>query len=206
MSASPTPIVILASGRGSNYEAIARAIAEGQLAARVLAVVSDKPDALVLQKAQAAGHATVVASPESTLAELRKLDPKHEAFLVMAGYMRLVSDELIEAYRSSRGYARITNIHPSLLPAFPGVSSYAKAFRHGALITGVTVHLVEPEMDSGPICAQEAFGIVDCATEADVEARGLAVEHQLYPATLQWVLAEEFNIERRGDRLCVRPR
>jgi phosphoribosylglycinamide formyltransferase-1 len=114
---------------------------------------------------------------------------------------------LLDAFRSERGYARVTNVHPSLLPAFPGVDSYAQAFEHGAKVAGASVHLVELEIDGGPICAQEAFGIADCASAAEVERRGLEVEHRLYPETLRWVLSEKFAVERRGSqgRICVRP-
>ena len=108
----------------------------------------------------------------------------------------------------------MVNIHPSLLPAFPGLNSYAQAYRYGAKVAGVTVHLVEAEVDSGPICAQEAFSIDDCQSEEEVEKRGLAVEHQLFPQVLSWVLPEKFIIERRpllgssekaNGRLCVCP-
>src|SRR6185437_4066764 len=125
-------------------------------------------------------------------AVLDALSPFAPHFLVMAGYMKVVSSKLIEAFRSERGYSRITNIHPSLLPAFPGVRSYEQAFRYGAHWTGVTVHLVEEAVDTGPICAQEAFGIAKCQSAEEVERLGLEIEHRLYPSTLQWVLMESF--------------
>jgi phosphoribosylglycinamide formyltransferase-1 len=123
----------------------------------------------------------------------------------MAGYMRVVSPELIDAFRDPRGFARVTNVHPSLLPAFPGRDAYGQAFRHGAKVSGVTVHLVDDGVDEGPICAQEAFGIGDCRSGEEVESRGLAIEHRLYPATLSWLLAESFEIEREEGRIRVRP-
>jgi folate-dependent phosphoribosylglycinamide formyltransferase PurN len=140
-------------------------------------------------------------------------------FLVLAGYMRVLTDAFIESYRSPRGYARIVNVHPSILPAFPGVGSYAQAFRHGSQLAGVTVHLVEPAVDDGPICAQASFPIGDCRSAEEVEARGLRLEHVLYPETLAWVLPEKFEVETRSldingkglppgrsiRRLCVRP-
>ena len=219
-----TPIVVMASGRGSNFDAILRAIQAGTLAAEIRAVISDKADAPVLAKAKAAGLRAVTIAPESDanvsaqarrknheealLNELRSLTPK---FLVMAGYMRILSPHLIAHFHSEKGYSRIVNIHPSLLPSFPGVNGYAQAFQYGSKATGVSVHLVNEEMDNGPILAQESFSIADCESVEEVEARGLAIEHRLFPETLAWVLPEHFRVEERLQmagsvkrRLCVR--
>ncbi len=233
-----TPIAVLASGRGSNFEAILRAVQGGQLDADIRVLVTDNPQAKAIQIAQWAGIAVeVVEPPRSRQAKrdgellneppritkapgmqaedtqelaarrlqhdeaiLRALSRHLPKFLVMAGYMRVVTPRLIEAFRSDRGYSRIVNIHPSLLPAFPGVESYAQAFHHGAKITGATVHLVEEQVDSGPICAQTAFDISACRTQAEVEQRGLSIEHRLYPETLSWILPEAFDIEAREFR------
>jgi len=203
------PIAVLASGRGSNFDAIQAAIDHGQLNARIVAVLSDRRDAPVLVKARSKGlQSLVVPGEKDREAHDQKvidaLAPFAPRFLVMAGYMRVVTSRLIEAYRSERGYSRILNVHPSLLPAFPGVSAYEQAYQHGCAVAGVTVHLVELEVDSGPICAQESFQIGDCTSVEEVEKRGLAVEHRLFPATLNWVLSERFEIEKRKGRLCVR--
>ncbi len=212
------PIVVFASGRGSNFDSIQRAIEEKKLNARILAVISDKKDALVLSKAEKAGIVSLhVAAPVSStqsvlerrmahekkiLEEIQKLKPQ---FLVLAGYMRILTSEFINEFRSEKGYVRIVNIHPSLLPSFPGTDAYAQAFRYGAKVSGVTVHFVEPKVDSGPICAQEVFSIEDCHTVGEVEKRGLEIEHRLYPQTLSWVLTEKFEIERRSEgRFYVR--
>jgi phosphoribosylglycinamide formyltransferase 1 len=212
------PIVVLASGRGSNYSALQKARLAGKLKADIRAVITDNPDAGVISKAKADGVQTILLPfPEVRegvsiqarrqeheallLKELRSIQPR---FLVFAGYMRIITSQLIEAFRSERGYSRLVNIHPSLLPAFPGVHSYAQAFHYGVKVTGITVHLVEAEVDQGPICAQEAFTIEDCKSEDEVEKRGLAVEHRLYPETLDWVLREDFKLEYRSKRrLCV---
>ncbi|MEK6706846.1 MAG: phosphoribosylglycinamide formyltransferase [Bdellovibrionota bacterium] len=213
-----TPIAILASGRGSNFEAILHAVTSGSLSAKIVAVVSDQRDAPVLHKAKVAGIDTFYLPVQETAANvferrklheaalLKMLEPFSPYFLVMAGYMRVVSGLLIDRFNSNKGYARIVNIHPSLLPAFPGVDAYAKAYRFGAKVTGVTMHLIDETLDGGPICAQESFSISDCRSELEVEQRGLVIEHRLYPETLKWVLAEEFTIERnsKGGRLCVR--
>lgn len=219
----PTPIAVLASGRGSNFEALLRSVQTGQVPARIVALVSDQAEAPVLAKARAAGiPALVVPGRPSEMSAtdwkeqpieqrrrehdrrvLEALAPHAPKWLIMAGYMRMVSPVLIGAFRSERGYVRIVNIHPSLLPAFPGVGSYGQAFRHGAQVAGVTVHLVEEEMDSGPICAQEAFSIRGMKSEEEVEKRGLEIEHRLFPETLKWLLKEQFRIEKREERLCV---
>jgi phosphoribosylglycinamide formyltransferase-1 len=214
------PIVVLASGRGSNFEAIYDAIQRKKLRAKILAVVSDQPNAKVLEKAKSIGiPVKVVPVPQKSADEtaedrrrkheIRLLETLQEVkprFLVMAGYMRIVTPLLIEAFRSENGYTRMVNVHPSILPAFPGVHSYSQAFHYGAKVAGVTVHLVETDVDSGPICAQESFSIADCRSEFEVEQRGLEVEHRLYPETLDWVLTEEFSVVHRSQgRLCVCP-
>lgn len=204
------PIAILASGRGSNFDAIHSAIAGGKLDAEIKLVLSDQPKAQVLEKARKHGLKAVCVESEkgSSVVErrtaheekiLRELESVTPRFLVLAGYMRIMTPRLIEAFRSEKGYARIVNVHPSLLPAFPGVSAYAQAFDHGAKMAGVTIHLVEADVDSGPICAQEAFDIRDCKSVEEVEKRGLAIEHRLFPETLKWVLPEKFRLEQCGD-------
>jgi len=212
-----TPIVVFASGAGSGFESIAKAVEEGRLQAEIRALVCDQPAAGVLERARQRGIRTILVPKaqgesrnvhdERILAEILPLQPR---FLVMAGYMRIVSSKLLESFRSERGYARVVNIHPSLLPAFPGVGAYAQAYRYGATVAGATVHLVELEVDSGPICAQVAFPIQGLRTEAEVEEKGKALEQKLYPETLSWVLPERFDIEVRdfakaSRRLCVRP-
>jgi phosphoribosylglycinamide formyltransferase-1 len=209
-----TPIAILASGRGSNFDAIYAAVKSGALDADIVAVVSDKADAGVLEKAKKAGlKAIAVPFVKGTSRQdhetkiLAELDQTRPKFLVLAGYMRIMTPHLIERFRSERGYSRIVNIHPSLLPAFPGVESYEQAFHAGVKVSGVTVHFVETEVDSGPICAQEAFRIDDCRSVSEVEQRGLAVEHRLYSETLKWVLPEKFDLAKfeMSGRFSVRP-
>lgn len=221
---SVTPIAIFASGRGSNFGAILQAVQKGELDARIVALVCDKPQAAVVEAARAAGIPVLVVPVDSSIkgamatqaAQLREthekeilkaLKPLSPHFLVMAGYMRIITRHLIEEFRSKKGYSRIVNVHPSLLPAFPGKDAYAQAWKFGAKVTGVTVHLVAEDVDSGPICAQEAFSIADCKSATEVEQRGLAIEHRLYPQTLKWVLKEEFEFKSQGQegRHCVCP-
>lgn len=209
----PVRIAILASGRGSNFDAIAEAVTQKRLNAEIVALLSDQPKTGALEKAAKRGIPTLVVPAEKdrkahdrkVIEALRSFNPR---FLVLAGYMRIVTGELIEAFRSDRGYSRIVNIHPSLLPSFPGLHGYSQAFHHGAKLTGVTVHLVEQDVDSGPICAQESFSIADCRSAEEVEQRGLPIEHRLYPAALEWILREKFEIQERSKlerRLCVCP-
>ncbi|MCM2277525.1 MAG: phosphoribosylglycinamide formyltransferase [Oligoflexia bacterium] len=216
------PIAIFASGRGSNFEVIADACAAGRLDASVVVLVCDRPGAPVLDAAKRRGIPALLIPPPAVgpgispaarqeLRELHdreilaQLSPYAPRFLVFAGYLRRVSRVLIEEFRGERGQSRIVNVHPSLLPAFPGLGSYARAFAHGAKVAGVTVHLVEEELDLGPICAQEAFSIADCRTAGEVERRGLAIEHRLYPETLGWILKESFEMQDREGRPCVCP-
>jgi phosphoribosylglycinamide formyltransferase-1 len=234
-------IAVLASGGGSGFESIADAIQAGRLSAQIAAVISDQPKAPVLEKARARGFTSFLVEPETAdagdrpplpvrrarheekiLAALDAIPGGRPRFLVLAGYMRILTPLLIRAFRDeARPYSRIVNIHPSLLPAFPGVGGYAQTYAHGAKLAGCTVHLVDEGLDAGPICAQESFSIVRCQSAAQVEKLGKVLEHQLYPQTLAWVLPEKFNIEFNVEdretekdqvlhphgqrRLCVRP-
>ena len=203
-----TPIAIFASGSGSNFDAILRAIEGGKLSSEITCLVSDQPDAFVVKRATEKKIPTVIVpadlklsgndrrrkQEEKILTELRSYSPE---FLVLAGYMRILTREFLDEFRSPRGYAKIVNVHPSLLPSFPGTDGYAQAFRHGCKVTGVSVHLVDDALDGGPICAQEAFEISDCRSVEEVKKRGLAVEHRIYPEALSWILPEEFTLEER---------
>lgn len=215
---SPVPIAVFASGRGSNFEAIALAIKKKKLHAEILALITENPDAHAVKIAKKykipvecvevprfsglQGAGLRAAHEDRVLGVLKKYDPR---FLIMAGYMRLLGPTLLSPYRDSRGFCRIVNVHPSLLPAFRGVDAYQQAFEYGVKVTGATVHFVDLEVDAGPICAQEVFSIETCKSPAEVEKLGLLVEHRLFPQTLQWVLSESFEIEKRKGRPCVRP-
>lgn len=205
---SRTPIAIFASGSGSGFEALARAVLEQKsLNAEIVALVCDRTDAPVLEKAKRWGVRTVLVPADKTtdrktheeeiLKQLSKVNPH---FLVLSGYMRIMTPHLIDAFKSERGYQRIVNIHPSLLPAFPGTHGYAQAFQYGAKVAGATVHLVDHGLDSGPICAQEAFSIAHCTDVSQVEALGKNIEHRLYPETLAWVLPERFEVKNVNGR------
>lgn len=196
-------IAILASGRGSNFSAIASAVHDGKLAAEIVLVGSDRGDALVLEKAQSLGIKTLVEKDQARLAmALKELQVD---YVVLAGFMRILKKDFISSFHDARGFSRIVNIHPSLLPELPGLDSYRRAFEQKLPKTGVTVHFVDAGVDTGPICAQQSFSIADCTSTEEVEKRGLAIEHALYPSTLNWVLANKFDILKQGETLYVRP-
>jgi len=178
-------IAVFASGSGSNFGAIAEACRNGELNAEVVLMVTNKPEAYVVERAEQAGIAIASFVPnkfdsmdayeEAILKVLREVDAE---WLILAGYMRLVGDTLLAAYPS-----RIVNIHPSLLPSFPGKDAVGQAVAHGVKVTGVTVHLVDEGMDTGPILAQRAVDVVDDSVEKTAEAIH-AIEHGLYKETL----------------------
>lgn len=186
-------VAIFASGSGSNFQALVDAVQadpEG-FGAEIALLVCDKPSAYVVERAQAAGVKTAVFTPKSYPtrgdyeAEVVKV-LREEAieWIALAGYMRLITPVLLDAYGG-----RILNIHPSLLPAFPGIHSVQQALDYGVRVTGVTVHLVDEGMDTGPILAQYVVNVLDGDTEDTLAARIHAAEHELYPAVLRDAIA-----------------
>ncbi|HUB68647.1 MAG TPA: phosphoribosylglycinamide formyltransferase [Candidatus Methylacidiphilales bacterium] len=188
-------LAVLGSGKGSNFVALQEAILAGKLHAVIALVISDVPDAGILAHAQKFGlpTATLPPSPFRT-----KLSPEGEAALVdllrrnaidwvvLAGYMRVVKDPLLGAFPK-----RIINIHPSLLPAFKGLRAWEQALAAGVTETGCTVHFVNREVDAGEIIAQQRVPILPGDTPESLHARIQAAEHELYPAALAKVLAQE---------------
>lgn len=210
-------IAILASGGGSGFESIADAVAQGKLGVQIAGLICDRPGAPVLEKARARGIQALLVEQEQTpsldrtergalhdtriLAALDALPGGRPRFLVLAGYMRILTPLLIRAFRDEKSYSRIVNIHPSLLPAFPGMGGYAQAYAYGTKLAGVTIHLVDEGLDSGPICAQASFSTEHCANASEVESLGKTLEHRLYPEALAWILPEKFKCEIR-ERLA----
>ncbi|MFJ7936518.1 phosphoribosylglycinamide formyltransferase [Sporosarcina sp. NPDC096371] len=178
-------IAVFASGSGSNFAAIEEASRNGELNAEIVLMVTNKPEAFVVERAEKAGIPVAALRPkdfdskdtyeEAILEALREAGAE---WLVLAGYMRLVGQPLLAAYPS-----RIVNIHPSLLPSFPGKDAIEQAVEHGVKVTGVTVHLVDEGMDTGPILAQRAVDVIDGDAAKTAEAIH-AVEHDLYKETL----------------------
>lgn len=178
---------VLISGGGTNLQAILDASAAGRLEAEVVVVLANHENAYGLERARRAGipAAWVDRSAYQTFRAyneaLRDLLLEHEADLVvMAGYMRLLGTEVLDAFPD-----RVLNIHPALLPAFPGPSGIRDAFEYGVKVTGVTVHLANEKFDDGPIIAQEAVTVADDDTIESLEAKIHEVEHRIYPEVLQ---------------------
>lgn len=183
-------LAVFASGNGSNFQSIIDAIEDGKLNATCEVLICDKSNAKVIDRAEKANIPALVfemkqfenkvAFERSILAKLREYDVE---FIALAGYMRLIGPTLLEAYEH-----KIVNIHPSLLPAFPGLDAIGQAFQAGVKVTGVTIHYVDSGMDTGPIIAQKAVEISDDETEESLREKIHAVEHELYPQTLAKVL------------------
>jgi phosphoribosylglycinamide formyltransferase-1 len=199
-------IGVLISGRGSNLRAIIDAIASGALDATIAVVISNRAGAPGLAHATAAGIETLVlpASRFPTRDDYDRaladaLVARGVGLVCLAGFMRLVGAPLLDAFPS-----RIVNIHPSLLPAFPGLDAQQQALDHGVRVTGATVHLVTDQLDGGPIVAQAAVPVHDDDTVEALAARILVEEHRLYPEAIQQVLDGGWSIH--GRRVQFRPR
>lgn len=186
-------IAVFASGSGSNFQAIADAVKAGQLACEIVLMVCDKPGAYCIERAEKANVPTLVLSPKDFASKadyeqeiLRELSANNVELIVLAGYMRLIGETLLSAYDG-----RIINIHPSLLPSFPGKDAIGQAFNANVKVTGVTVHYVDEGMDTGPIIAQEAVKMDENETRESLEAKIHQVEHSLYPKVIQKICTGE---------------
>ena len=190
--------VVLCSGNGSNFEAIARNVQKGSLPLELLAMICDQPGAKAIERARNLGVPTVVlpkkkeesrANYDLQLnAEIKRLKPD---LLVLAGFMRLLAP-------STLALCKIINIHPSLLPEFPGKDAYLQAYDAGVKATGITVHWVDEGIDTGPIIAQRRFEIGDCTSVEEVQARGIAIEQEFYSEVLAQVV-HYWNEVNQGD-------
>ena len=194
---------MLISGRGSNLQALIDAVADGSLDAQIAVVLSNKANAGGLERARAAGIETLIldhrsyASREEYDAEIaRELKARGVSLVCLAGFMRLVGIPLLEAFPNA-----ILNVHPSLLPAFPGVDAQRQALEHGVQVSGATVHLVTGELDGGPIVLQSAVPVRDDDTVDLLSARILIEEHRIYPAAARTVLGGRWRVEGRRFRL-----
>jgi phosphoribosylglycinamide formyltransferase-1 len=196
-------IAVLASGNGTNFEAIAKAVRQGTIKASLSLLLTDKKDSYVRTRAKNAGVKDVFVDPkEHTTREDfdRKVVSilKEEAIdlVVLAGFMRIITPFFVGAFRN-----KIVNIHPALLPSFKGVDSIKEAYAYGAKVTGVTVHFVDEEMDHGPIILQEAVKIDEGEPLEGLEARIHAIEHRLYPEAIR--LFCEGKLTTEGRRVVI---
>jgi phosphoribosylglycinamide formyltransferase-1 len=194
-------IGVLISGRGSNLQALIDAERAGTLGGKIAVVVSNVEGVPGLEKARAAGIPALCCMHEARPREehdreLVTILREHGVDLVcLAGYMRLLSAPFLEAFAG-----RILNVHPSLLPAFPGRDAQRQALEHGVKVSGATVHLVDAGLDAGPILLQEAVPVRDDDTVALLSARILEAEHRIYPRAVRMVLEGRFQVEGRRVR------
>jgi phosphoribosylglycinamide formyltransferase-1 len=189
-------IVIAISGRGSNMEAIVEAAAAEHWNARIAAVISNRADAAGLVYAKRHGIATAVvdhrafATREAFDAELaRVIDAHAPDVLALAGFMRVLGPAFVGRFEG-----RLVNVHPSLLPAFPGLHSHRRAIEAGCKLAGTTIHFVTPEVDHGPIIAQAVVPVLADDSEDTLAARVLAQEHVIYPRAMQWLVDNELQV------------
>ncbi len=194
-----TPIAILLSGRGSNFLALHGAIARGELPAEIVLVVSNVAAAAGLEKARELGletsslpHGLAASREEHDRRVVKAIEQAGAEWVCLAGYMRLLSPFFVRAFPQ-----RILNIHPSLLPAFPGLDVHRQTLDHGVRVSGCTVHLVDEELDHGPIIAQRTVAVAGDDSEESLAARILEQEHEAYPAALKRLLTEPWRVEGR---------
>lgn len=200
-------VAVLASGRGSNFRALLDAIRAGKCDANVRVLITNNPDALAISIAKEAGIAveTVLSKDFSDRSAMdgrikALLDRYGTELVVLAGYMLLLKGKpLLDSYRN-----RIINIHPALLPSFPGVDAQKQAFDYGAKVSGLTIHFVDENLDAGPIIYQEAVDIGDCADAGEVAKRILAREHEAYAKVVDSFSRGSYSVEGRRVRYVPR--
>jgi phosphoribosylglycinamide formyltransferase 1 len=196
-------IAIFASGNGSNFAAIARAVKRRDISCNIKLLICDNPQAKVITKAKRAGVGVFLAE-RSAFANARdfekaiieRLKNNNIDLIVLAGFMRLLSDHFVKTFQH-----RIINIHPSLLPAFKGSHGIADAFEYGAKVTGVTVHFVDEHMDHGPIILQESLSVKESDTLESLEDRIHHLEHKLYPKAIR--LFQEGRLAIKGRKVVI---
>jgi phosphoribosylglycinamide formyltransferase-1 len=199
--------VILISGRGSNMEALIAARDCGTLPVDIAAVISNRPDAAGLATAAAAGiavrcidHKAFAGRDAFDAALAGCIDGFAPDLVVLAGFMRILSDGFVHHYAG-----RLMNIHPSLLPAFPGLHTHRRALAEGVRIHGCTVHFVTPTLDHGPVIIQAAVPVLDSDDEATLAARVLRQEHRIYPQAVRWFAEDRLRLDGGRVRLAAEP-
>ncbi len=198
-----TNIAVLVSGRGSNLQAMIDSIEDGYLRARISVVISDVRDAYALLRAKKHGIEAVFVDPEKYSSkelyekEVLKTLEKHNAELVLlAGYMKILGKNLLNSYKN-----RILNIHPALLPAFPGLHAQKQAFEHGVKVAGCTVHFVDDTLDGGPIILQRCVEVKEDDTDKTLADRILEQEHKIYPEAVKLFVENRLCIEGRKVKI-----
>lgn len=198
------PVAVLVSGRGSNLQALLDAAADPAYPAEIVKVVSNVDGAYALERARAAGVATAVVPHKGRTREAFEqelLATIHGAeWVCLAGFMRVLTATFLGAYTH-----RVINIHPALLPAFPGTHGAGQALAYGVTVAGPTVHLVDAGVDTGPILAQGVVPVLDDDTEDTLGARILAVEHRIYPMALRMAAEGRVRVEGRRAKVALKP-
>ena len=199
----PLRLAVLISGSGSNLQAIIDAIEQGQLHAEIVGVISNNPQAYGIERAQQHGIPVEVIdhrefdSREDYDARLRqRLESIAAEFIVLAGFMRILTPAFINSFEH-----RILNIHPSLLPAYKGLNTHQRALNNAETAHGVSIHLVTAELDDGPILLQGSYPIEAGDRVEDLQARGHALEHRMYPQLLSWISTRKLQIDSDGQIL-----
>lgn len=195
-------IAVFASGNGSNFQALVEAEKMGKLDAKISLLICDQPEAYVLKRASAERIPFLCVSPKCYSSKisyeqalLEQLNRENIDFILLAGYMRLIGPTLLQAYPR-----RIINIHPSLLPAFPGKDAVDQAVKAGVKVTGLTIHYVDEGLDTGQIIAQRAVEIETGDTRESIQKRIQLAEHQVYPAVVQQLLHDCINLHLEGSK------
>lgn len=190
---------VFASGRGSNFEAIASAVRKGRLKVNLALLVCDQPQALVLKKAARLKVPSVLIQRDQCASRqefeqrvIKQLEAYNIELIALAGFMQMLSRAFVRRYRN-----RIINIHPALLPSFKGAQAIKDTYAYGVKVTGVTVHFVDEKMDHGPIILQDAVTVAPSDTLAALEAKIHAIEHRLYPAAIRLFLKRRMRIKGR---------
>lgn len=198
-------IAVFASGRGTNFRAIIRAVKKGIIKANLSLLVCDNSQAGAIGRARRAGIKVALVKREDFLTKkefeekiIQHLEENKIDLIVLAGYMRMLSAEFVQKY-----YGRILNIHPALLPAFKGTEGIKDTFDYGVKVTGVTVHFVDERMDHGPIILQAAVKIEENDTQETLEAKIHKVEHRLYPQAIRLFIEGKLRIEARKVKILT---
>lgn len=202
----PLKIGVLLSGSGTNLQALIDDIAAGTLNAEIVQVVSSRPDAYGIERAQAAGipvlvmNKTLYADAEAADAQIvEALQAAGAEYIVMAGYMRKVTPVMLRAFPN-----RVLNLHPALLPSFKGAHAIRDAFEAGVKVTGVTVHFANEDYDKGPIVAQRAVEVAENDTLETLEAKIHEVEHVLYPQAVQMIAEGRVSVDEESGRVHIK--
>jgi phosphoribosylglycinamide formyltransferase-1 len=195
----PYRIAVFASGKGSNFQSIVDQIQQGKLDVSIELLVCDRPQALVVERAKQAQVPVFTFLPKQYESReayeaiiLQELLERKVDLVVMAGYLRIITNTLVEPF-----YGRMINVHPSLLPSFPGIKAISQAYEYGVKVTGVTIHFVDGGLDSGPIIAQHSVVVGEGESEEDLTKRIQVVEHELLPMVIGRIRSGKVSLEGR---------